>query len=60
MPRDPKKQLPDDVVKLLLDAQSFAAAVALGSIDPDVWHMHSIAAASLRDRIHYYRTGQKA
>jgi hypothetical protein len=48
----------ENLNKLLIDAQSFAAAVALGSNDPDLWHMHAMAAKSIRNRIHSYRTGE--
>lgn len=48
----------ENLDKLLIDAQSFASAVALNSHDPDVWHMHATAAKSLRNRIHSYRTGE--
>jgi hypothetical protein len=48
----------EDLNKLLIDSQSFAAAVALGSNDPDLWHMHAMAAKSIRNRIHSYRTGE--
>jgi DNA-directed RNA polymerase subunit RPC12/RpoP len=48
----------EDVNKLLMDMQSFAAAVAINSHDPDVWHMHAMQAKSIRNRIHSYRTGE--
>lgn len=48
----------ENLEQLLIDAQSFASAVSLDSIDPGVWHMHAMQAKSIRNRIHSYRTGE--